>query len=55
MLIDCHQHLWPPALVDALRARDTFPYLRDWTLYLPGENPYPVDPTAHDAVRRRDR
>ena len=55
MRVDCHQHLWPPALVAALRARDTHPYLRDWTLYLPGENPYPVDPAAHDAERRRDR
>ncbi|SDS62093.1 amidohydrolase family protein [Actinoplanes derwentensis] len=52
---DCHQHLWPPALVEALRERDAFPYLREWTLYLPGENPYRVDPAAHDALRRRDR
>ncbi|PRX18212.1 amidohydrolase family protein [Actinoplanes italicus] len=53
MLIDCHQHLWPEALVEALRRRDTFPYLRDWTLYLAGENPYQVDPAAHDVGRRR--
>jgi predicted TIM-barrel fold metal-dependent hydrolase len=53
MLIDCHQHLWPEALVEALRRRDAFPYLRDWTLYLEGENPYQVDPAAHDVGRRR--
>ena len=54
MRVDCHQHLWPPELVEALRGRDTFPYLRDWTLYLEGENPYRVDPAAHDVARRRD-
>lgn len=52
---DCHQHLWPEALVEALRERDTYPYLREWTLYLPGENPYRVDPAAHDAGRRLKR
>jgi predicted TIM-barrel fold metal-dependent hydrolase len=52
MLVDCHQHLWPEPLVEALRGRDTFPYLRDWTLYLAGENPYLVDPAAHDVGRR---
>lgn len=53
MRVDCHQHLWPPALVRALRERDAVPYLRDWTLYLAGENPYQVDPAAHDVERRR--
>ncbi|GIF44510.1 amidohydrolase family protein [Actinoplanes xinjiangensis] len=53
MRVDCHQHIWPPALVTALRERDVMPYLRDWTLYLPGENPYQVDPAAHDVERRR--
>ncbi|MBW6433515.1 amidohydrolase [Actinoplanes hulinensis] len=52
---DCHQHLWPPAFIDALRRRDTFPYLREWTLYLAGEDPYEVDPAAHDVGLRRAR
>ncbi|GAA0519345.1 hypothetical protein Ade02nite_80420 [Paractinoplanes deccanensis] len=55
MLIDCHQHLWPERLVDALRRRTTYPYLRGWTLYLPGEPPYEVDPHAHDVEARRTR
>ncbi|BEL02914.1 hypothetical protein Q0Z83_011050 [Actinoplanes sichuanensis] len=53
MRVDCHQHLWPPALVTALRKRDAMPYMRDWTLYLAGENLYPVDPAAHDVELRR--
>ncbi|MEV4347818.1 amidohydrolase [Actinoplanes sp. NPDC049596] len=55
MLIDCHQHLWPEQLVEALRRRSTYPYLREWTLYLAGEPPYEVDPHAHDVERRRQR
>ncbi|GAA2861078.1 hypothetical protein Acy02nite_57490 [Actinoplanes cyaneus] len=55
MLFDCHQHLWPARFVEALRRRDSYPYLRDWTLHLPGEAPYPVDPAAHDITRRRER
>ncbi|MDI6102129.1 amidohydrolase family protein [Actinoplanes sp. NEAU-A12] len=53
--VDCHQHLWPPALVEALRRRDGFPCLRGWTLHLAGENPYQVDPAAHDVTLRRER
>lgn len=53
MVIDCHQHLWPPRLVDALRRRTSYPYLRNWTLYLAGEDPYAVGPAAHDVARRR--
>jgi predicted TIM-barrel fold metal-dependent hydrolase len=53
MVIDCHQHLWPPRLVHALRRRRSYPYLRGWTLHLPGEPPYQVDPAAHDVSRRR--
>ena len=30
--VDVHQHLWPPALLDALRARSAPPFLRGWTL-----------------------
>ncbi|MBL7261071.1 amidohydrolase [Paractinoplanes lichenicola] len=53
MLIDCHQHLWPARLVEALRRRQAFPFMRGWTLHLPGENPYEVDPLAHDVEHRR--
>jgi len=52
-VIDCHQHLWPPRLVEALRRREAFPYLRGWTLHLPGEDPYECDPGHHDVERRR--
>ena len=55
MLIDCHQHVWPPRLLDALRRRTRYPYLRDWTLHLAGEDPYAVDPAVHDVERRRAR
>src|SRR4051794_2973646 len=55
MRIDCHQHLWPPRFVDALRRRRTHPYLRGWTLHLPGEAPYAVTPGAHDVDARRAR
>ncbi|GIF26579.1 hypothetical protein BJ973_001023 [Actinoplanes tereljensis] len=53
MRIDCHQHLWPPRFLDALRRRKTYPYLREWTLHLPGEPPYEVHPAAHDVAKRR--
>ena len=55
MRIDCHQHLWPAAFIDALRRRQTHPYLRGWTLHLPGEAPYEIDPAAHDLEARRTR
>jgi hypothetical protein len=54
-VIDCHQHLWPPRLLDALRRRAEFPYVRGWTLHLPGEPPYEIDPAAHDVELRRLR
>lgn len=50
--IDVHQHLWPPELVDRLRARSRAPYLRDWTLHLDGEAPYVVEAAAHDPEAR---
>ena len=50
--VDVHQHLWPPALVDALRARSDPPFLRGWTLHTDGEPPYEVRPADHDAVLR---
>jgi hypothetical protein len=50
--VDVHQHLWPEAFVDALRARTEPPYLDGWTLHCAGEPPTEVDPTDHDVVRR---
>ena len=35
--VDVHQHLWPRALIAALRARRRPPRLRGWTLELAGE------------------
>lgn len=53
MRTDCHQHLWPAALLDALRERTDPPYLRGWTLHLPGEPPCAIDAAAHDVDARR--
>jgi hypothetical protein len=50
--IDVHQHLWPAEFVDALRARRQGPRLDGWTLHLPGEQTYEVDPAAHDVALR---
>jgi predicted TIM-barrel fold metal-dependent hydrolase len=50
--VDVHQHLWPPTLVDALRARRRPPRLRGWTLELAGEPPFEVDPREHDVQLR---
>lgn len=52
-IIDIHQHLWPSALIDALRRRREPPRLDGWTLYLAGEPPFPVHPPDHDPGRRR--
>jgi hypothetical protein len=51
--IDIHQHLWPPELIEALRARDAAPRLVGWTLLLDGEPPYQVDPDDHRPDLRR--
>jgi Amidohydrolase len=51
-VVDVHAHLWPEALVDALRARRTAPRMRGWTLELAGEPDYQVDPRSHDALDR---
>jgi hypothetical protein len=53
--VDVHQHLWPPALVDALRSRRTPPLLRDWTLHTATEPPYDVVATDHDPAARAGR
>jgi len=50
--IDCHQHLWPAALVEELRRRTRPPRLDGWELQLVGEAPYVVDPADHDASAR---
>lgn len=50
--IDVHQHLWPAALIEALRRRTRPPRLDGWTLHLAGEPPFAVDPDAHDPDRR---
>jgi predicted TIM-barrel fold metal-dependent hydrolase len=49
---DVHQHVWGTEFVAALRARDTPPYLTDWTLHVAGEPPYELSPADHDAERR---
>jgi hypothetical protein len=53
--IDVHQHLWPPELVDALRARRSPPMLRGWTLHTAQEPPYEVVATDHDPAARAAR
>lgn len=54
--IDLHQHLLPPAFLDALRSRESLPRLRDeWTLLTDGEAPHSLNPTAHDVERRRQQ
>lgn len=55
MRIDCHQHLWPAAFIDALRARTTAPRLDGWTLMVGGEAPYEVSAADHDVHARRAR
>ena len=52
MTTDIHQHLWPAPFLSALRARRRPPRLVEWTLELPGDAPYAVDPAAHDVDRR---
>ena len=49
---DVHQHLWPPALLAALRCRATPPCLREWRLVLRGEPDSDVAPADHDVGRR---
>jgi hypothetical protein len=49
---DIHQHLWPAPFLAALRARRRPPRLDGWTLELPGDAPYSIDPAAHDIDER---
>jgi predicted TIM-barrel fold metal-dependent hydrolase len=51
-MIDVHQHLWPEAFVQRLRARRDPPYLDGWTLHTATEAPYDVDPAAHEIGKR---
>ena len=44
--------MWPEPLIEALRARQTPPRMRGWTLELAGEPDYEVDPSAHDPDAR---
>jgi 6-methylsalicylate decarboxylase len=52
--VDVHQHLWPEALVAALRARERPPRLHGWTLELTGEPDYRVDADRHDVEMRAE-
>jgi predicted TIM-barrel fold metal-dependent hydrolase len=58
---DVHQHIWPPAMLEALRRRSAPPRLTGdgWTLELAGEPDYAVNPADHDpevrgALAQRD-
>lgn len=51
-MIDVHQHLWPPAFLDALRARRRPPRLIGSTLELLGGERFAIDPRAHDPAGR---
>jgi 6-methylsalicylate decarboxylase len=53
-VVDVHQHLWPEALVQALRARGTAPRMRGWTLELAAGPDYQVDPRSHDVDDRAE-
>jgi 6-methylsalicylate decarboxylase len=48
---DLHQHLWPPALLDALHARSARPRLRDGILELPSGE-WTLDVSCHDPRAR---
>ena len=52
MHVDVHQHLWPEALVEALRRRSRPPRLDGWTLLTGSEPPFEVNPADHDAGQR---
>lgn len=52
VVVDVHQHLWPPELIKALRCRHTPPLLDDWTLRLEGEPDFVVNPHDHDVATR---
>jgi hypothetical protein len=51
---DVHQHIWPPAMLEALRRRSAPPRLAGdgWTLELTGQPDDAIDPTDHDPDAR---
>ena len=51
---DIHQHIWPPAMLEALRRRSAPPRLTGdgWLLELANEPDYRVDPGDHDPDAR---
>lgn len=54
LVVDVHQHLWPDALLEALRRRTRAPRLVGWELHLDGEPPCTIDGAAHDLAARED-
>jgi hypothetical protein len=48
LITDVHQHVWPPALIEALHGRAAQPSLSEWRLSLSGEPDYEVLPADHD-------
>jgi hypothetical protein len=54
--VDIHQHVWTPALLDALAARECLPFVRRadglTVLHGGGELPYVIDTAAESAHRR---
>jgi hypothetical protein len=51
MRIDTHQHLWPVAFLQVLRARSRPPRMDGWTLEL-ADGSFAIDPAAHDPDSR---
>jgi hypothetical protein len=58
LAIDVHQHLWPEGLLLGLAQRTTPPCARwsrgRWTIELPGEPSFTVDPAEHDPATRAE-
>jgi 6-methylsalicylate decarboxylase len=56
MHVDLHQHIWTEPLLDALAARDEYPFMRRSNglavVHCAGESPYVVDTTAETPIRR---
>jgi len=56
-LIDIHQHVWTPALIDALGRRDSLPLVRGegggLTLHLEGEPSCPLPPRGETSTDRQ--
>jgi hypothetical protein len=53
--LDIHQHLWPEALISALRARRDPPRLVGWRLELAGQSAYAASPQDHDIEHRAEQ